>query len=164
MRRSNLIILLVGCGVIALTPLFTWAAGRYLSFVDDRWTETLSTIGVTMPVGLALAALVLVLHGLWMNRWIAAELHEAYEYDHEGEYEMAAAPAGTRTATRQEYDDEDGGRGGSGSTGAKSSKSSTASGKAKKKAARKAKSSGRRVTQRGKGMARREMRKHVPRF
>lgn len=109
--------LLVLCGLIALTPSVLWASARLFDRVDDRWLDALGATGVTLPIALALAALTLVVHGLWTNAAIEEELAEeaAIQRDLIAQLSLrattsvpagagatvatAASPTGPRTAT-----------------------------------------------------------------
>lgn len=154
MPRFLLVILLALSGLVALTPGLSWLAGRWLPFVDERWMELLGASSTTVPIGLAVAALLLVIHGMRTNRQLIDEVLDELEELHEEA--LVGAPAGA------------GGTGAAAPAGAPAPDAGKGAGKKpgkmKKKSGRVVKRSGRRVAQRGKGMARREMRKAMPRI
>ena len=67
MRRSTLILALSFCVLVLMTPMLMWLAGRWLSFVDERWMDALGSLSFTVPIGLALAAIVLAIHGVLLH-------------------------------------------------------------------------------------------------
>lgn len=153
MPRWLLAILLVISALIAATPSLYWLAGRWINAVDERWMELLGASVFTVPIGLFLASIVLLIHGVLENRRLAIEVADllAEEYEQAGlvhaEEELVTAGAPASTGAR-------GGKGEPPSTGDK----------AKKGAAKTAKRTKRRVQSRGKSVARREMRKVMPRI
>lgn len=93
MRRAMMISLLALCGFVAIYPSFVWLTARIFDAVDDRWLLTLGLTAFTVPMALALAAVVLAVHGLLLNRAFQAEASEEFEELREREREMVAAMA-----------------------------------------------------------------------
>jgi hypothetical protein len=92
-RRVVMISLLALCGLFAIYPSLVWLLARTFDAVDDRWLLTLGLMTFTVPMALALAAVVLAVHGLLLNRAIQEEAAEEFEELREREREMAAAMA-----------------------------------------------------------------------
>lgn len=93
MRTRSLAILLTLCALFAVWPAFPWLGARF-DWLDARWLESLGTIAVFLPIGLAAAALVLVVHGLRVNQELY-DLIEAADEDEEQQLAMAAAGVAT---------------------------------------------------------------------
>lgn len=175
MRRVLLVLLLVPLALFTVTPLLAWTAGRYgssLPLVEESWTTWLELWTLTVPVGLALMAIVLAIHGVMINR-VVAEDAVGMLAEEAAAARAAMVPAGVAAAGGAVA-----GAAVVGGAAAASRTSQSASpppaeepaGKDKKKpkkpgaAAKASKKATRRVKSRGKGIARREMRKAVPRF
>lgn len=94
MRRNVMIILLGACGLFAIYPSFVWLAARLIGAIDDRWLTTIGLMSFTVPMSLALAAVILAVHGLLVNNEAQAEAAEEFEQLREREAEMAAVAAG----------------------------------------------------------------------
>lgn len=93
MRRIVMISLLALCGLFAIYPSLVWLLARTFDAVDDRWLLTLGLMSFTVPMALALAAVVLTVHGLLLNRAFQEEAAEEFEELREREREMATAMA-----------------------------------------------------------------------
>lgn len=94
MRRNVMIILLAACGLFAIYPAFVWLTARLINAIDDRWLTTIGLMSFTVPMSLALAAVILAIHGLLLNNDIQAQAAEEFEELREREAEMAAVAAG----------------------------------------------------------------------
>jgi len=183
MRRSTLILSLSFCVLVLMTPLLMWLAGRWLSFVDERWMDALGSLSFTVPIGLALAAIVLAIHGVLLNRFLA---EEAFDLLAE---EAAAADAALVGASVPGRPPTGGAPMGSGAAGGSAvatapppapgtqmapppeqaaappaPKDKKKQGKAAKSASRMGKRTVRKVKSRGKGAVRRQLRSQMPRF
>ena len=93
MRRVVMIVLLALCGLFAVYPWLVWLTARTFDAVDDRWLLTLGQMAFTVPMALALAAVILTVHGLLLNRAFQVEAAEEFEELREREREMAAVVA-----------------------------------------------------------------------
>lgn len=93
MRRNVMIILLAACGLFAIYPAVVWLAARLINAIDDRWLTTIGLTSFTVPMSLALAAVILAVHGLLVNADIQAEAVDEFEQFREREAEMAAVAA-----------------------------------------------------------------------
>lgn len=86
MRRTTLIILLSLSLMVAVTPLLVWTVA---AMTDAFGEPGFSALGVTVPVGLALAALTFAAHGLLLNR----DLEDRLEVEYDAIAETFAQPA-----------------------------------------------------------------------
>lgn len=78
--RSRLLVSLLGvCAVVAVWPLGVWLIARLFEPVGDHWMDTVSVVGVTVPIALAMAALILVVHGIKRNAQLQLEAAEEAE-------------------------------------------------------------------------------------
>ncbi|WP_157041777.1 hypothetical protein [Nitriliruptor alkaliphilus] len=79
MRTRVLVSFLAACGVLAAWPTGWWIGAWVLDRADVPWTASLSATGITLPLALALAALVLVVHGMKRNVALQADAAEEAE-------------------------------------------------------------------------------------
>lgn len=91
MRPPLLTALLAFCGVLSVYPATVWAFAAVFDMIDDRWHLLLSHSVFTIPLALALAALILTIHGLRINALFQEEAVE--EFNEIREREIAAAGA-----------------------------------------------------------------------
>lgn len=193
MSRINLVLLLVLTALLGVTPGLMWLAGRWLTIlplVEERWMNGLGLLTTTVPVALAIAAIILAVHGMLLNRSLAEYAMDEFLdlYDQAGALDTAPqATSGTPTGMVVGGVAVGAAAGAAGaSTAARSRSASDAppppaepeaesrkgkkddkdkkKGKGKKKAKRTVKRAGRTVSRQGKTVARRQMRKAMPRF
>lgn len=180
MRRSTLILALSFCVLVLTTPMLMWLAGRWLSFVDERWMDALGSLSFTVPIGLALAAIVLAIHGVLLNRFLAEEAFDLLAADAAA---ADAAMAGAAVPGRAPTGGVSVGAGGTAVATApppapgsqmpppadqtaepSAPKDKKKQGKAAKSASKMGKRTVRKVKSRGKSAVRRQVRSQLPRF
>lgn len=100
MKRQILFIALGLCGVLATYPSLVWLTVR-LSPIDDRWLTVVTQTSFTLPLALALAAVLLSIHGLRVNADYQTDAAEEYREMRERELAAVGAPeeSGDRSGT-----------------------------------------------------------------
>lgn len=194
MSRINLVLLLVLTALLGATPALMWLAGRWLTIVplvDERWMDGLGALTFTVPIALAVTAIILAVHGMLLNRALAEYAMEEFLdlYDQAGALQPAAEPpsgagtgmvvggvavgaaagvAGAGVATRSRPAADAPPPAPEPEADSKKSKKKDdkdkKKGKGKKKAARMVKRGGRTVSRQGKSVVRRQVRGAMPRF
>jgi hypothetical protein len=64
------------CIAVALIPFVPWLIAMIFDSVDDRWLDSLPGLSISIPIALAMAALVFAGHGLALHVELAADLDE----------------------------------------------------------------------------------------
>lgn len=194
MRRINLVLLLVLAALMGITPALMWLAGRWatiLPLVDARWMDGLGALIFTVPVALAVTAIILAVHGMLLNRALAEYAMEEFLdlYDQAGALQPATDTPSGATAGMVVGGVAVGAAAGAAGAGAVARSRSAADappptaeaeadaktskkkddkdkkkGKGKKKATRMVKRGGRTVSRQGKTVVRRQIRGAMPRF
>lgn len=92
-----MIALLAACGLFAIYPSLVWMTAWSFDGIDDAWMDTIGLSAFTIPMAMALAAVVLTIHGLQRNRSYQEEAAEAFEELQEKQRELALVGAGETT-------------------------------------------------------------------
>lgn len=79
MRSRSAAPIVVVAVLVAFVPVVPWALAALFGAPDSRWLDSLGGLGVSIPVGLGVAAVGLAVHGLLLQRDFEEDV--AHEYD-----------------------------------------------------------------------------------